>query len=204
MINHVWGLVHHPDREWQQISQEHESISHLYLHHVLWLAAIPVVSAFFGVTEFGWSFGGQHSDKVSLANGMVLGSLFYLFILAAVAIVGCIIHWMARHIPNQPSRKECIIFAGYVATPLFLSGICAVYPVFWLCTLACVIGLAASTYLLYKGTPNFLGISHKQGFILSSSTLAIGVLVLEILLAIIVLLWTMSSEHSVVWRHFLS
>jgi len=57
MINHVWGLFAHPDREWQEIRGEKETISHMYLSHVLILAAIPVVSAYIGTTRVGWAFG---------------------------------------------------------------------------------------------------------------------------------------------------
>ncbi|SBS31498.1 Inner membrane protein YohC [Marinomonas spartinae] len=202
MINHVWGLIHHPEQEWRTINKEHESVSHLYMHHVLLLAAIPVVSTFIGTTQFGWTFGGNDTIKVSMLNGLSLGVLFYLLILAAVAVVGSLIHRMAKQYPSRPSRHECIVFAGYIATPLFLSGIFAVYPIIWLCTLACVVGICYTAYLLYKGTPSFLGISHKEGFILSSSTLGIGILVLEAVLAGIVLLWSMGSEHSVVWYFF--
>ncbi|MDI8083785.1 hypothetical protein MJN69_29865, partial [Salmonella enterica subsp. enterica serovar Kentucky] len=41
-------------------------------------------------------------------------------------------------------------------------------------------------YLLYLGIPTFLNINREEGLSFSSSTLAIGVLVLEVLLAITV------------------
>ncbi|MEI8634297.1 hypothetical protein P4S72_24140 [Vibrio sp. PP-XX7] len=85
---------------------------------------------------------------------------------------------------------------------MFLSGIFALHPVFWLCLLAMIIGVVYTGYLLYRGTPNFLGISHKQGFISSGVTLGVGVLILEALLAVVVLLWSMGSDHSVVWQFF--
>mgnify|MGYP006962102067 CR=1 FL=1 len=44
-------------------------------------------------------------------------------------------------------------------------------------------------YLLYLGIPSFLNINKEEGLSFSSSTLAIGVLVLEVLLAITVILW---------------
>ncbi|ESB58838.1 hypothetical protein SEEA2613_17873 [Salmonella enterica subsp. enterica serovar Agona str. 432613] len=44
-------------------------------------------------------------------------------------------------------------------------------------------------YLLYLGIPTFLNINREEGLSFSSSTLAIGVLVLEVLLAITVILW---------------
>ncbi|MBP5980317.1 MAG: YIP1 family protein [Halomonas sp.] len=200
MIHHVWGLLHHPDVEWHKISDEHESVSHLYAHHVLILAAIPVVCALFGTTRLGWTYGGIDTYKVSITNGLALGVAFYALMLVAVGLVGNVIYWLARKLETRPSRRDCIIFAGYIATPMFLSGVFALYPVFWFCMLGIVIGLIYSAYLLYKGTPSFLGISHTRGFIMSTATLCIGVLVLEVLLAIVVLLWSMGSEHSVVWR----
>ncbi|MGO2390564.1 MULTISPECIES: Yip1 family protein [unclassified Halomonas] len=202
MIHHVWGLLHHPEREWHKISGEHETVTHLYAHHVLLLAAIPVICALIGTTQVGWTYGGSDTYKVSLSNGIALGVAFYALILLAVGIVGSVIYWMARDIEQRPSRRDCLIFAGYIATPMFICGIFALYPVFWLCMLGMVIGLVYSGYLLYRGTPSFLGISHQRGFILSIKTLGIGVLVLEALLVVTVLLWSMGTEHSVVWEFF--
>lgn len=202
MFNHVWGLIHHPEREWQEINKEHESVSHMYAHHVLIMAAIPVVSSFIGTTQFGWSFGGEESITIGAMSALGLGILFYALILAAVAVVGSVIHWMARSYSHRPSQAECIVFAGYIATPMFLSGLFAIYPIVWLCSLALIAGVIYTAYLLYKGTPKFLGIDHKEGFILSSGTLGIGVLVLEFMLAMVVLLWSMGSEHSVMWTFF--
>lgn len=202
MIHHVWGLLHHPEREWQQIRGEHESISHLYAHHVLLLASIPVVCALIGTTQVGWTYGGSETYRVSLTNGIALGVAFYALMLMAVAVVGSMIHWLARRIESRPSRRDCLIFAGYIATPMFLCGVFALYPAFWFCMLGMVIGLLYSAYLLYKGTPSFLGISHERGFILSTTALGVGVLVLEALLVVIVLLWSMGTDHSVVWHFF--
>ncbi|CAM3701412.1 Yip1 family protein [Halomonas sp. AOP12-C2-37] len=202
MIHHVWGLLHHPEREWHKISGEHETVTHLYAHHVLLLAAIPVICALIGTTQVGWTYGGSDTYKVSLSNGIALGVAFYALILLAVGIVGSVIYWMARDIEQRPSRRDCLIFAGYIATPMFICGVFALYPVFWLCMLGMVIGLVYSGYLLYRGTPSFLGISHQRGFILSIKTLGIGVLVLEALLVVTVLLWSMGTEHSVVWEFF--
>lgn len=43
-MSHVWGLFSHPDREMQVINRENETISHHYTHHVLLMAAIPVIA----------------------------------------------------------------------------------------------------------------------------------------------------------------
>jgi hypothetical protein len=62
----------------------------------------------------------------------------------------------------------------------------ALYPLVWLC--ARDGALIYTGYLLYLGIPTFLNINKEEGLSFSSSTLAIGVLVLEVLLALTVIL----------------
>ncbi|ELY5932518.1 Yip1 family protein [Cronobacter turicensis] len=188
-MNHVWGLLSHPFREMQMIRRENETVSHHYTHHVLIMAAIPVLCAFIGTTQIGWDFGDGNVVKLSLFTGFYLAVLFYALMLAGVAVMGRVIWWMARDYPRRPSLAGCMVFAGYMATPLFLSGVVALYPLVWLCALAGTLALLYTGYLLYIGIPAFLNINQEEGLRFSGSTLAIGVLLLEVLLALTVLLW---------------
>ncbi|WP_417329872.1 Yip1 family protein [Halomonas cupida] len=189
MLAHVWGLMARPNREWKAIKEERETLTHLYAHHVLLLAAVPVVASYIGTTQVGWSLGGGTQIKLGYLDALGAGIVFYLTILAAVYVVGKVIRYMAKRYPNPPSQSQCVIFAGYIATPMFLSGIVAIYPLVWLCLLAGVIGLCYTAFLLYIGIPSFLNISEKEGFIVSITTFGVGVLVLEALLGMTVLLW---------------
>ncbi|WP_435954480.1 Yip1 family protein [Dryocola sp. BD626] len=188
-MNHVWGLLSHPNREMQEIKRENETVSHHYTHHVLIMAAIPVICAFIGTTQIGWNFGDGTFVQLSMFTGFYLGVLFYALMLAGVAVMGRVIWWMARNYPKRPSLARCMVFAGYVATPLFLSGVVALYPLVWLCVAVGAAALVYTGYLLYVGVPEFLNINQEEGMSFSSSTLAIGVLVLEVLLALSVILW---------------
>ncbi|MCO2266860.1 YIP1 family protein, partial [Pseudomonas aeruginosa] len=96
MIHHVWGLFTHPDQEWQEIRGEEESISHMYLTHILILAAIPAISAYIGTTQVGWVVGGGDPVKLTQASALQMTVLTYLAMLAGVAVMGAFIHWMAR------------------------------------------------------------------------------------------------------------
>ncbi|EKK5221185.1 YIP1 family protein [Cronobacter sakazakii] len=188
-MNHVWGLLSHPFREMQVIRHENETVTHHYTHHVFIMAAIPVLCAFIGTTQIGWDFGDGNVVKLSLFTGFYLAVLFYALMLAGVAVMGRVIWWMARDYPRRPSLAGCMVFAGYVATPLFLSGVVALYPLVWLCALVGTLALLYTGYLLYVGIPAFLNINQEEGLRFSGSTLAIGVLLLEVLLALTVLLW---------------
>ncbi|UQY45447.1 Yip1 family protein [Mixta hanseatica] len=188
-MNHVWGLLAHPDREMRDIERENETVSHHYTHHVLLMAAVPVICSLIGTTQMGWYLGGGRTVPLALSTGLMLAVLFYLLILGGVAVMGRIIHWMARDYPQRPSVQRCTVFAGYVATPLFLSGIIALYPLVWLCVLAGAVALAWTGYLLYVGIPQLLNIDREESLRFSGSTLAIGILLFEVLLALTVLLW---------------
>lgn len=87
-MNHVWGLFSHPDREMQVIKSENETVSHHYTHHVLLMAAIPVVCAFIGTTQIGWNFGDGNVLQLSLFTAFALAVLFYGVMLAGVAVMG--------------------------------------------------------------------------------------------------------------------
>ena len=74
-MSHVWGLFSHPDREMQVINRENETISHHYTHHVLLMAAIPVICAFIGTTQIGWRFWRWHYPEVILVYRTGAGCL---------------------------------------------------------------------------------------------------------------------------------
>lgn len=82
-----------------------------------------------------------------------------------------------------------MVFAGYVVISLFLSGLVAFYLLVWLCALVGTVALFYIGYLFYFGISSFLNINKEEGFSFFSSTLAIGVLVLEVLFVLIVILW---------------
>ncbi len=69
-MNHVWGLFSHPDREMQVIRNENETVAHHYTHHVLLMAAVPVVCAFIGTTQIGWNFGDGTVVQLSWFTGL--------------------------------------------------------------------------------------------------------------------------------------
>lgn len=191
MIHHVVGLFTHPDQEWREIKGEEETIGHMYLTHVLLLAAIPAISAYIGTTQTGWAIGSLDAVRLTTTSALQMTVLSYLAMLVGVAVMGAFIHWMARTYDSSPTLSDCVVFAAYTATPLFLAGIAALYPSLWL---GMVVGTAAvcyTVYLLYQGIPIFMGISSEEGFMFSSSILAVGLVVLVAMMATSVIFWGM-------------
>lgn len=190
MINHVWGLFTHPDQEWHQIREEkEESIGHMYLTHTLILAAIPAVSAYIGTTQIGWVIGDRAPVMLTDASAIWMTLMSYVAMLVGVGVMGGFIHWMARTYDATPSMARCIAFATYTATPLFIGGLAALYPHMWLGMAVGTAAICYTVYLLYVGLPTFMNIPADEGFMFSSSVLAVGLVVLVAIMAFTVVLW---------------
>jgi hypothetical protein len=190
MSNHVWGLFTRPTREWQAIRRT-ERGGPLQFVPTLILAAIPPVSAFIGTTQIGWKLGSGTAVRLTESSALPLTLLSYLAMLAGVVVMGYFIHWMARTYHANPSRSQCIRFAAFTATPLFIGGLAALYPSLWLGMLVGTAAICYTVYLLYAGLPTFMGIHPDEGFLFSSSILAVGLVVLVAMMATSVILWGM-------------
>lgn len=189
MIHHVWGLFTHPDREWKQIRGEEETIRHMYFTHTLILAAVPAVSAYIGTTQVGWVIGDRAPVMLTQGSALWMTVMSYLSMLAGVAVMGSFINWMARTYDATPTLAQCIAFATYTATPLFIGGLAALYPHLWLGMLVGTAAVCYTVYLLYVGLPTFMNIPSEEGFMFSSSVLAVGLVVLVAIMAFTVVLW---------------
>jgi hypothetical protein len=189
MIHHVWGLFTHPDREWKQIRGEEETIRHMYFTHTLILAAVPAVSAYIGTTQVGWVIGDRPPVMLTQGSALWMTIMSYLSMLAGVAVMGSFINWMARTYDATPTLAQCIAFATYTATPLFIGGLAALYPHLWLGMLVGTAAVCYTVYLLYVGLPTFMNIPSEEGFMFSSSVLAVGLVVLVAIMAFTVVLW---------------
>jgi hypothetical protein len=190
MISHVAGLFTHRHQEWREIRDNPESISHVYFAHVLFLALIPPVSMYIGTTKVGWVIGKGDPVMLTESSALVMSGFMYLAMLAGVAVMGAFINWMSRTYDSAPGFARCVVFAAYTATPLFVAGLCALYPNVVLTMLVGIAAVFYTAYLLYTGIPIFMKIPEDEGFVYSSSILTIGLVMFVSLMAITVLIWS--------------
>jgi len=190
MISHVAGLFTHPQQEWKEIRDTEESVSHIYFAHVLFLALIPPVSMFIGTTKIGWIIGNGAAVKLTESSAMIMSVLMYFALLVGVGIIGAFIDWMSRTYDSAPGLGRCIVFAAYTATPLFVAGLCALYPNVVLVMLVGIGAVFYTVFLLYTGIPIFMKIPEDEGFVYASSILTIGLVMFVALMAITVLIWS--------------
>ena len=189
ILNHVWGLFSHPQQEWESIRDEPCTVTMCYVRHVLILAAVPAISAYIGAVQVGWSVGAEETTKLTASSALPIAIAFYLAMLAAVYVVGRLIHWMSQTFGAQTTLAQSVVLVTYTGTPLFLVGIVALYPMPWVNMLFGIVALLYTVYLLYTGVPVVMKITKEQGFLFSSAVLTVGLVTLVGMLAVTVILW---------------
>lgn len=189
-LMHSIGILTRPDKEWEAIRSDTESTAKLYLGHVLLLALVPALSAYYGTTEVGWQIGDGQIVKLTESSAAQLCILFYGAMLTGIFVIGKFIDFFSLTYGANESEHNGVLLAAYTATPLFLVGIIAVYPVLWLNVISGVVAICWSVYLLYEGLPILMKIPEDRGFMFASSVLTVGLVMLVGLLALSVVIWS--------------
>ncbi len=195
ILDHTLGILLNPDNEWKLIREQRETFRGVFLTHVPFLALIPVISAFYGVTQVGWSIGDGTPVKLSIGSAISLCALTYVALLAGVFILGEFINWMSRTYgvqgPEDRVHYDGTALAVFITTPLFLVGIFLVYPVLWLNALVMVVAGCYSVYLIYEGIPILMNIDKDRAFMYASSVITIGLVLMVTAMIGTVLIWGM-------------
>ena len=190
-LTHTFGLLAHPDREWEAIRNESESVTRLYTGHILLLALIPAVAGFYGTTQVGWQIGDGQTTRLSTASALQLSVLFYVAMLAGIFVLGKFIDFFATTYDAIERVPRGVALAAYTATPILLIGVIAAYPNIWVNMVAGLVAAGYAVYLLYEGLPILMKIPQERGFMFASAVLTVGLVMLVALLAISVVIWSM-------------
>lgn len=195
ILSHTLGILLHPASEWQAIRNDKSSFQQVFLSHVPFLALVPCIAAYFGVTQVGWTVGDGDPVRLSSNSALSFCVLAYFAFLAGVFIFGEFINWMSKTYGVRDSKErrhyEGTAMAVYVTTPLFLAGAFNAYPELWLVATAVVLAVAYSVYLVYEGTPILMNIDKERAFMYSSSIVTVGLILLVTVMIATVLVWGM-------------
>ena len=192
ILNHLWGIYTHPKEEWQTIDKRHESYFYALSHSML-IALIPAGMAYYASAYLGWDIGaGGTADTIKLTqeSAMLMAIAMYFGLIIGVVVLAVIINELAKSFDSFPTYTQSLELAAYTATPLFMAGFSAFYPELWFIMCMGLVGLSYSVYLLYSGVPIMLHIPEEKGFIYSSSVVTCGLVLLVILMASSVILWS--------------
>ena len=188
-LTNALALLYNPNQEWKKISEQKQSIPHIYLTFLIFFAAIPPAAAFIGSTYVGWQIGSGETHTLTTTSALYLSVAAYIAILVAVLVLSAFIRWMAQTYDSNPSLSECVNLTAYSFTPLFLAGFLGAFPILWLDMLISLVAIGMSIRLLYKGVPLVMNIGKEKAFLFSSSILTVSMVCLVGMLAITVIFW---------------
>ncbi len=192
-LQHTLGILIRPSSEWTAIRNAKKSYVQVFVSHVPILALIPVVSAFIGVTQVGWSIGDGPSVRLSVSSAATLCALTYVALIGGIYVFGEFINWMSKTYgvsdPADQRHYGGTALAVYTTMPLLLGGFALLYPLPWF--VVAVLGLAAchSIYLIYEGIPLLMNIPRERAFLYASSVVTIGLVLMVFIMMAAVVIW---------------
>jgi len=193
MLQHTLGVFLNPDREWRRIREERHSFLRVFMVHTPLLALIPVIAAYFGVTQVGWSIGNGGVVKLTSESALWLSGGAYLALLLAVYILGEYINWMSRSfgVADDVNQRHYAgtALAVYSSAPMMLAGVVLFYPQLWVVAAVFIAAVCYSIYLIYEGIPILMNIPRERGFIYASSVVTVGSVLFLVVLVVTVIIW---------------
>lgn len=170
MINDVLGIVLKPKTYLQGL----ESKSHGPFWGVIYTAVLslfPPMAFYWGTTVQGWEVGSR-TIKIEAGNAFWLAVFFYLALITGTICTGVLVSWISRTYTEKIATAKGVETIALCATPMFLSGLGAIYPVLWFDILLATTAAAYAIYLIYLSLNVHLKISEEKSFLYTCATLA--------------------------------
>jgi hypothetical protein len=149
LVQRVKDILLAPKTTWPQIDQEPADVKSLYTGYIVFLAAIPALASFIGLSLFGVGAFGV-SIRVPVMSGLVNMIVGYVLSLGMVFLLALVVDALAPTFGGRKSQIGALKLVAYGTTASFVGGIFGLLP-----SLSALGILAAvySIYLIYVGLP---------------------------------------------------
>jgi hypothetical protein len=180
LIQRIQDILLRPRQTWPVIEAEPADVASLYKNYVVWLAAIPALAGFIGLSLFGVGALGMHV-RVPIASGLVQMVLGYLLSLAIVYLLALIVEALAPTFGGTKNRIAALKVVAYGSTAGFLGGIFSLVP------MLSILGLVAalySIYLIYTGLPVLMKSAPEKSVAYTAVVVVCGIVASIVLAAL--------------------
>ncbi len=149
LIQRVQDILLKPKATWPVIAGEPSDVKAIYTSYLVYLAAIPAVATFIGMSVFGMSFFGT-TIRVPFFSGLMNMVVGYVMSLVMVYVLALIANALAPTFKGEKDLPSAVKLVAYGATAGMVGGIFSLLPAL------SMLGLLAalySIYLIYTGIP---------------------------------------------------
>ena len=189
MFNHVFGLLFHPQTEWEKIGSLPDKTVKRMLPYPIIMALIPAIGFYFGTTQVGWKIIGDDITRLAPESAIPLTVLFYCAIMGAVVFIGWMVDWMSGTYSADSYPIKGVVLVGYAVTPIFLAGALAFYPIWWLDIFVATIACSYAARLIYLGVPAMMHVPEDRGFLYASAVFMMALVYMVVVLTATAILW---------------
>jgi len=149
LIQRVQDILLKPKETWPIIAGEGGDTASIYTGYLIYLAAIPAIASFIGLSLIG-AGGFGFSVRVPIMSGLVQMIVSFVLSLVMVFVLALIVDALAPTFNGTKSQINALKLVAYGSTAGFVGGIFGLIPS--LSILGLIAGLY-SIYLIYTGVP---------------------------------------------------
>ena len=191
LIQRVQDILLKPKETWPTIASEPADTASVYTTYLIFLAAIPAVAGFIGMSLIG--FGGFGvSMRIPLMSGLVNMVVGYVLSLAMVFVLALIVDALAPTFGGTKSAISALKVVAYGSTAGFLGGIFSLLP-----SLS-ILGLLAalySIYLVYTGLPVLMKCPPGKAGAYTAVVIVCGIVLMVVMAAVSSMFMPMRGMH---------
>jgi hypothetical protein len=180
LIQRVQDILLKPKDTWPAIAQETSSVGSIYSSYLVYLAAIPAIATFIGLSLVGVG-GFGFGLRIPIVTGLVNMVVGYVLSLVMVFVLALIVDALAPTFGGTKNQVAALKVVAYGSTAGFVGGIFSLLP-----TLA-VLGLLAalySIYLIYTGLPTLMRCPPEKAGAYTAVVIVCGI-VLGLLIGVV-------------------
>lgn len=188
LLREILSIIFFPKATWQQLAKQSVPAIKARLLIVLIMPVVPPLSFYYGTTHWGWA-AGERIVKITPESAIPLMVLFYLALVSAIVVIGLMAHWMSQTYSADSYPIKGMVLTGYACMPIFVAGLLALRPVWWL---DIVIGTLTCCYairLIYLGVPALMNVPEDRGMLYASALFAVALVYAVVILVATVILW---------------
>lgn len=142
LVQRIQDILLKPKDTWPVIATEPGDVATIYKNYLIYLALVPAVAGFIGMSVFGVG-GFGFSIRVPIVSGLITMVVSFVLSLVAVFVLGLIANALAPTFGGTKDPLNAFKLVAYGSTAGFLGGIFALVPQL------SMLGLLASLYSIY-------------------------------------------------------
>jgi hypothetical protein len=171
IVQRARDILLKPKEAWPVIAADSDDVAAVYKNYLVWLAAIPAVAGFIGMSLVGVGGMGFHF-RVPVLSGLVNMVVGYVLTLVMVLVLAHVANALAPSFQGEKNLVNALKLVAYGATAGLVGGIFNVLPAL---SLLGMLAALYSIYLVYTGVPPMMKVPQGKALAYTAVLVVCGI-----------------------------